>query len=590
MIKKLSTVLTLLLLAFSFSSYGATFVINSEASSEIKENVLIYLNEVNAPVSQYEIDDYEQSLIQKAKKAVEAFGYYNSKVSVAPFKYNANTELNVEISIVLNEIAIVTNVVMQHDISNINGLPEPLARVINGTNALKGKPLNHSQYESLKNQLSTYALLYGYFDFQFILHKLLVLENATNTASTGTVHWIFNIGERYKFGDLVFLSNTRGNDIATNVKPFKTGEYFEQSKVGEFSINLASTKYFSSAIARANVENAENKLVPIEVILKPKPKDLFKYGIGVSTDTGPRISIDWTRPWVNTQGNSLGASLYLSSPEQRLSLVYKIPKDNPLKDFLTYQVGVKRTDENQTLSNTLTFAIQRQWGAKDEIQWDKIGFLKIEQESFTQGLQDEETTLLVMPGFTLNRIRKRGEIFVDWGDRQQLTVEGASENLLSDIDLFKVTARTKWIREYDRHRVVARGDLGLIATNDFSEVPSTHRFFAGGDQSVRGFGLNEVTDVNEVEVDGEIEYERVGGKFLAVASLEYAYRFAESWRAAVFFDAGSASETFGESLATGTGAGVHWLSPIGNVQIYIARGQSDFENTWRLHLVIGPGL
>lgn len=590
MIKNLSIVLTLLLLACSNLSYAANFLINSEASSEIQENVLIYLNEVNAPVSQYEIDDYEQSLIQKAQKAVEAFGYYNSKVSIAPIKYNANTELNVEISIVLNEIAMVTNVVMQHDISNISALPQALANVVNSTNALKGKALNHSQYESLKNQLSTYALLYGYFDFQFILHKLLVLENATNTASTGTVHWIFNIGERYKFGELVFLSNTRGNDIATSVKPFKTGEYFEQSKVGEFSINLASTKYFSSAIARANVENAENKLVPIEVILKPKPKDLFKYGIGVSTDTGPRISIDWTRPWVNTAGNSLGASLYLSSPEQSLSLVYKIPKDNPLKDFLTYQVGVKRTDENQTLSNTLTFAIQRQWGAKEEMQWDKIGFLKVEQESFTQGLQDEETTLLVMPGFTLNRVRKRGDIFVGWGDRQQLTVEGASESLLSDIDLFKVTARTKWIREYDRHRVVARGDIGAIATNDFSEVPSTHRFFAGGDQSVRGFGLNEVTDVNEVEVDGEIEYERVGGKFLAVASLEYAYRFADSWRAAVFFDAGSASETFGESLATGTGAGVHWLSPIGNVQIYIARGQSDFENTWRLHLVIGPGL
>lgn len=582
--------LIFVLLIASFTSLAAKFTIKSQASSDIKDNVLIYLNEVNKPISQYDIDDYQQNLIQKTHKALQAFGYYNSSVTIAPIQYTSDAELNVEISISLNEVAVVKNIVMNNDITDYSKLPDPIANTLKSVQALQGKPVNHSQYESLKNQLSTFAVLYGYFDFQFILHKLLILENETNTSSTGTVHWIFNLGERYKFGNVVFLNDTRGQDIASSVMPFKKGEYFEQTKVGEFSINLASTKYFSSAIARANAESAEDKLVPIEVILKPKPKDLYKFGVGVSTDTGPRLSVDWTRPWVNSRGHSMGANMYVSQPVQSLVLSYRIPKDNPLKDFLNFQLGYKRVDEDQTLSDTYSFAIQRQWGAENEEDWDKIGFLKLEQESFIQGLLDEQTTRLVIPGATLSRTRKRGDIFVSWGDRQQITVEGASTSVLSDIDMFKVSAHTKWIREFDKHRFVLRGDLGAIATNDFDAVPSSHRYFAGGDQSIRGFGLNEVSDINEVEVDGEIEYDRVGGKFLAVGSVEYAYRFAESWRAAVFFDAGSASEKFAQNMATGTGIGVHWLSPIGAVQVYIARGESDFENSWRLHLLIGPGL
>jgi hypothetical protein len=34
---------------------------------------------------------------------------------------------------------------------------------------------------------------------------------------------------------------------------------------------------------------------------------------------------------------------------------------------------------------------------------------------------------------------------------------------------------------------------------------------------------------------------------------------------------------------------VHWLSPIGSVQIYIAHGKSDIEEGYRVHFVLGEG-
>ena len=109
------------------------------------------------------------------------------------------------------------------------------------------------------------------------------------------------------------------------------------------------------------------------------------------------------------------------------------------------------------------------------------------------------------------------------------------------------------------------------------------RFFAGGDQSIRGFGYRNLAPKDE---EGEL----TGGRYLAVVSAEYSYPVADEWRAAVFIDAGNAANKFNNNIATGAGVGAIWQSPVGPVRIYVARGHNDEENTWRLHLLMGPSL
>ncbi len=604
--------LTLQNFALAQSQANAEFEITGVDNSEIRDNIALLLEEVTSPIGRVNQEKYKQSLVTQVKKAVQAYGYYDAQISIENLQFNASSNGNTEsgsqqatvsydVSISLGSKALVEQVVMVNDLEQINTsvLPQEVKDLIEQVKNMKGKAVDHQQYENLKNKLRSYSVLYGYFDFKFPLHKLIVKPDESTQVggkrapSTAIIHWIFYMGQRYKFGDVSFLSETRGQEIALSVKPFKKGDYFEQNLVGNYSMDMQSTNYFSSAIARANANQAEDFHVPIEVILDPKPKDTFDIGVGVSTDTGPRFTLDWTRPWVNLDGHSLGARLYLSRPRKSAELNYRIPKANPLNDFLNYQASFKQLDENDTRSDTIALAVQRQWGAEDEQDWDKIAFLRFEQETFTQGLADEQTTRLLLPGFTYTRTRKRGDIFVDWGDLQRITIEGGSKALLSDIDFFKVTANTKWIREYNRHRFVFRADFGAIESSDFSRVPSSQRFFAGGDQSIRGFGLDEVSSFNRfINDEGEEEVELLGGKYLAVASLEYAYPLAEKWRIATFIDAGNASDNPLEDYAYGVGVGVHWLSPIGTVRIYYARGYSDIyaEPTNRIHLVIGPGM
>ncbi|MEM0912733.1 MAG: BamA/TamA family outer membrane protein, partial [Pseudomonadota bacterium] len=495
----------------------------------------------------------------------------------------------------LNAPATIDRVALVHDLASIenSAIPDDISTLIDEISALENTVINHDKYESLKNRLRALSLFYGFFDFSFPLHKLAITPNAENTASTVLIHWIFFFGERYKFGDVEYLEFTDAEPLVNEVKTFEKGDFFEQSKVSNFSIDLQSTNYFRRAIARANAEESEDFYVPIEVILTPKPRDKYNFGVGVSTDTGPRFTAEWHRPWVNLGGHSLNTNLFVSRPQQSIESSYRIPKGNPLKDFLDVQLGYRLVDDNQTRSDTLSLALLRQFGAKSEDEWDFIPFIRFSQEGFEQGIDaDRFTTRLLTPGVTYSRVRKRGDILVSWGDRQQITVSGGSTAAGSDIDFAKIQVQTKWIRQWQKHRVILRAEAGAIATNDFDRLPSSERFFAGGDQSIRGFGLDEISDFNEqINEDGETEFELIGGRYLGVLSAEYAYSVSENWQAAVFVDVGSASDEFAKDIAYGFGAGVHWLSPIGRVRLYVAQGESELEDTSpRIHLSIGPGL
>lgn len=586
------------MLAVCSSSWAQTFEVKGVEDDEVVENIKLYAMQLDPPVSEFDVDNYQAKLLLEVQTAVQAFGYYSAEINFEPIVYRPADQFLVTMNVQLNARVMVKEVSVLNDFAlfdeeQLANLPEQITNVLDQLKLMQGQAFEHGKYDTLKNQLIVLASIYGYFDFDFVMHKVLILP-ATSPQNEQTkaagIYWIFNLGERYKFGDLVFLNDTRGQDLARKVKPFKRGEYFDQNVIGKYSIDMASIGYFDSAIARANAGDEEQKHVPVEVILRPKPKDQYKVGVGFSTDTGPRISLDWKRPWVNLDGDTLGAKAYISKSLKLVSADYRIPKDNPLNDFLNYRITYQQTRENQTDSDLIGLDIQRQWGAKAANEWDKIGFLSIQQETFTQGSQAEQTVRLVMPGFTFNRTRKRGDIFVDWGDRQQLTVQGASKDVLSDIDFFKLVMKTKWVRQFDSQRLILRGELGAIATNDFSKVPASQRFFTGGDQSVRGFGYNELAEFETVGTGDSKEIELVGGKYLYVASAEYAVDVANSFRASVFVDVGNATKEFGRDIAKSVGVGVHWLSPIGNVRVYLARGKSSLETTFRVHLIIGPSL
>src|SRR5690606_27231323 len=135
-------------------------------------------------------------------------------------------------------------------------------------------------------------------------------------------------------------------------------------------------------------------------------------------------------------------------------------------------------------------------------------------------------------------------------------------------------------------RLLTRFDAGYSNVDETSELPLSQRFFAGGDQSVRGYAYNELAPA---DADGNI----IGGRHLLVGSVELERRFKgewSNWGLAAFYDTGAAMNDWGAPLSSGAGIGLRWKSPVGMVRVDVARPLDNDAAGWRLHLSIGPDL
>ena len=203
-------------------------------------------------------------------------------------------------------------------------------------------------------------------------------------------------------------------------------------------------------------------------------------------------------------------------------------------------------------------------------------------EDFTQA-GDSEQVLLLYPGIRWSRTRTRNPTFPSWGDRQRLSLEVSDGLWGSDADFVRVTGESRWIRKMgDDNRLLAGVGLGAIETDDFSMIPPSLRFFAGGDNSVRGYGYESLSPR---DAEGQL----TGGQQLLTTSLEWQRRVTGDWWGAAFVDTGDAFASWGpDDLNTGAGLGVRWISPVGPIRLDIAHPFDDEDNSWRLHFAIGP--
>jgi translocation and assembly module TamA len=566
-----------------FEVHGAQVDIKGVDNTAVLKNIRAHVESIDIPTASYQFRQYQESLQLKVLAATQVFGYYHTTTVVNSPNVADNSGIKNKswsLYVELGPITLIRQLSIK--IEGQGTQDEEIKTLLSAVKLKQGKALEHSVYENLKNEVRSLALSRGYFDFEFEQSNIKVFESL----NVADITIKMKSGVRYTFADLRFGNDARSQQLIKSITPFKAGDLYQASQLGLLTQRLKQTQYFRHVVVRPLVAEAIDAAVPIQVILTHKPRDNFDVGIGVSSDIGPRFTGKWKRPWVNESGHSIGAEVFVSSPQQYVSLDYKIPLEDAIQNYLSYQAGYQAQNENDTSSHKWSISASRHWTVENS-DWQRSAFIRLEQETFIQGLEPEQTTRLLTPGLTLSRLRSKGGLDISWGDKQTITTEFASKSLLSDINMFRVTASTKWVRSYNQHRFFWRAELGGIVTNDFDQVPSSLRFFTGGDQSVRGF---DYKTLSPFELDSDGEPELTGGQYLAVASFEYSYPVAENWRAAAFVDAGNATEELFKDPALGVGFGAIWFSPIGPVRLYLAKGKSDFGSTRYFHISMGPSL
>lgn len=444
-----------------------------------------------------------------------------------------------------------------------------------------GGVLNHGDYDSFKSSLSNLALRKGYFDGDYRKSQLGV------SVERREAFWDidYDSGQRYRFGDVSFEGSQIREEYLQNLVPFKKGDYYSSRDLAELNRRLSSTGWFNSVVVAPQFDQArKSKILPLHGVVSPRTENTIETGVGYSTDVGPRVKATWKRPWVNSYGHSFTTSANISAPEQQLDFSYKIPLlKNPVEQYYLLQGGLKRTDLNDTKSDSTTLAASRYW--ESSTGWQRAINLHWSLDHFTQG-NVTNTTMLIYPGVSINRTRSRGGLMPTWGDSQRYSLDVSDTTWASDIDFAVVQAQNVWIRTLaDKHRFVLRGNLGWIETNDFERVPPDLRFFAGGDRSIRGYKYKGISPRDD---DGKL----TGASKLATGSVEYQYNVTGKWWGAVFVDSGEAVNDIKQSnVKTGAGFGVRWQSPVGPIKLDIARPVGDSEDRdIQFYIGLGPEL
>ncbi|WP_392560529.1 autotransporter assembly complex protein TamA [Orbus mooreae] len=539
-------------------------------SGALEDNVDARLSMINSN----QVDDtpyFKRYLESEIKKGLRALGYYNPTFSYNIPENSNKLVVTVDpgkpILIEQTDVNVTGDGENDPDYINLlkNDLPKP------------GSVLNHGDYDSFKKKLQNLALRKGYFDADMTKNQLAVSD------SLHQAFWKidFNTGERYKFGPVSFKETEIRQSYLRNIIPFKEGQPYTSEDITLLNRRLSSTNWFSSVTVVPLFKDVnKDKELPIYVITTPRKKNVVDVGLGYSSDNGFRGKLGWNKPWLNDRGHSLQTDFALSSPEQTITGVYKIPLyESPLEDYYTIQGGYKKIDNNDTYSNSYTVGVIRNWDSFTG--WQKAVGLNVMYDNFTQA-SDSYETFLLYPSFSISRVRADGKLSPLWGDSQRYSLEVAAESLASDINFARFQMQQVWIRTIEeRHRFVVRGNVGIIQASDFDRVPPTFRFFAGGDRSIRGFGYQSISPRDR---DGKLK----GASKLLTGSLEYQYNFSGAWWGALFVDSGEAIDKFDQTdFHTGAGFGVRWVSPIGPVKLDIASPVDKSKKS--VHFYIGLG-
>jgi translocation and assembly module TamA len=509
---------------------------------------------------------------QQLQEAMSAFGYYRARVSA---ELSGDTEgwkaiykVTPGEPVTYHKVTVAVN--------GPAGSEESLQDYLAGDPLAAGDVVEHARYEAVKDELLERTQALGYLDAALSTHRVEIDLKAHRAEARIVV----DSGPLFRFGEIRLMQQELNDDFLKGYVGFEPGDRYSDRKLLALQQAFRDSGYFEEVRVEPRVdETGPDGYVPIDVHLSAREAEEWQLGLGYGTDTGVRGSLAWQHHRINRLGHRLSSTFQLSEIGGSLEGRYTIPFGDPRRE--RYEIFANYTEDNPDTSDS-------QLGRIGVLRSVAMGRTRLDlsytyqREDFTVAGQSGLTDLFI-PGATLSRVTADNRLFARRGLRWSASVQGAP-GLISDFAFFQARGSGKLIHSFGEARVILRGEAAWTAAK-LSDLPASLRFFAGGDQSVRGFGYETLGPENS---EGVV----TGGRQLLVGSAEVDYPIADKWRVAAFIDAGNAFDDFNnrEPLRKSVGIGLRRITPIGPVRVDLAHPFLGGGNDVRLHITLGPDL
>jgi translocation and assembly module TamA len=382
-------------------------------------------------------------------------------------------------------------------------------------------------------------------------------------------------GPPLRFGRLQIRGVARHEeDRVTSLWTFARGEPYDREKLERFQRRLVGTGYFASVQVDADPRAAEDGELPVHVSVIEAPRRRLELGLGYSTDTKFRGSVDWRNNDVFARDWRMRLGANIETVQQSAEIALDLP-ERPSGWADTVGLRGRRTDIENLATTEATLAVRRT--AVEERSRPAFGaaFIASRQQPSGFPVEDVYATFLdyVHTWRTTDNILspRRG-----WVAQAEF---GGGVPGISTKGFGRAIGRFAWFVPLGTADDVSfRAEAGTVLASSTEGIPQSLLFRTGGATTVRGYNFESLGVAQGEAV--------VGGRYLAIVSGEYTRWIWEGIGLAAFVDAGNAADDIGEfRFALGYGLGVRARSPIGPFRLDVAYGQEDRQV--RLHFSVG---
>jgi len=554
--------------------------IDKELAAAVRANLTASQYANRNDVSETQAHVLADDAAKQARTALQPYGYYNAQVESHLQHQGSVWTLHLQVT-PGSATMVATLDVQMPDVAL--KLP-PVQQAVRAFHPHVGEPMNDGIYEGSKGAIASALLETGWLDAKATKHEVAI----TRADNSAAIHLHYEVGERYKLGEVTFEGSQFEAGFLKRYVPWETGDWYSQSNLLALQQALTDADYFSIVDVQPEVAQAKDHVVPVKVEVAPAKRTVYTAGVFVGTDTGPGVRAGIRRRWINRRGHTLDTEALVAQRLKTAQIVYGIPR--PGHDHASFNLGLGYRDENTRTSKSRTFSI----AANETRDWH--GFVRtigvhLLSGTFTVGNSRSDVNI---PGIERGRstlIYPEIGLTKKVADNPLFVRKGYSINLIAragpgiDTRFAQALADVVWIHALGRsNRLILRGNAGITSVQDFSQLPPQLRFFAGGDRSIRGYGYQAIGPRNS---HGLV----IGGKRLLVGSATIEHYFTRDWGMAAFVDSGDAFDGSDFHARTGAGIGLRWRSPVGMVRVDVGVPiNNPYYHGAQLHIVIGPDL
>ena len=570
------------------------FTLEINAPDDIKQ-----LLEAHLELQRYQAlpdlnDDELDRLLDMARvdtqNLVATLGYFAPKIQIERLRTDASQATrSLRISVVAGEPVLVTQVLIRFAGP---AATDPLAAaqrllIQDSWSLPAGSRFTQTRWDAAKQQalrqLSTQRYPTGR-----IGHTLADIDPETNTAVLTVT---LQSGQAYQLGDLAITGLKRYDaELVQRLARLQPGVDYDQKQLVDAQLRLSASGFFDSAFVNLDT-STDPQAARVLVTLREAPLQKVTFGVGASTDSGARLSVEHLHNQVPGLGWRALSKLSLDREARSASTELTSPPDTS-----GWRWNTSALVQSQ-LSGTFDVDSQRLRAGASQIgdRIDRSYYLQYDRADTAatdQSAPKLAESISANYTFTLRNFNALPFPSSGWGFGAEL---GGGTTLGSDqVPFGRVLMRGQAFWPLGRQgdqaaslrqgRLVARAEVGAVLARDAVSLPVTQLFLAGGDNSVRGYGLRSIgIKLGSDQVSA--------GRYLAVGSLEWQRPITvkgllTDWEGALFVDAGAVADRPSELHAqVGVGAGLRWKTPVGPLQIDLAYGVAVQQ--FRLHLNVG---